>query len=188
MTEIINEFELEIQARGVIGKHGQEWVTEAVEAKQRNYKSNEVLVFLSHKHDDKEFIEYAIAILNNLGVEVYVDWLDSEMPKRTNGYTARKIKNKIKQCKKFILLATEDAIASKWCNWELGFGDAVKYRTDEILIFPIKKDNSNFTGSEYLAIYPHIEVNLSSMFDDLKWKVKYPESDETEFLKTWLKK
>ena len=85
-----------------------------------------VTVFLSHKHEEAEELDGAITLLNNLGVDVYVDWQDKEMPKNTNGATASIIKRKIRENRKFILLATEEAIASKWCNWELGYGDSQK--------------------------------------------------------------
>ena len=61
-------------------------------------------------------------------------------------------------CDKFILLATNSAVESKWCNWELGYGDAQKYR-EHIALFPMKpKDASDFEyrGSEYMQIYPYI--------------------------------
>ena len=112
-------------------------------------------IFLSHKHDEKEFLEGAISLLKTFGVDVYVDWLDEGMPKTTSGETAKRIKEKIKENHKFILLATEAAISSKWCNWELGLGDAAKY-IDHIALLPVKKDYTDFSGSEYLGIYPYI--------------------------------
>ncbi len=125
----------------------------------RNFKSentfNKTKIFLSHKHDEKEKLEGAISLLKSYGVDVYVDWLDDEMPKTTSGQTASRIKEKIKENHKFILLATEAAISSKWCNWELGLGDAAKY-IENIALLPIKRDYSEFTGSEYLEIYPYI--------------------------------
>lgn len=112
-------------------------------------------IFLSHKHDELEQLEGAISFLKDQGVDVYVDWLDDGMPKTTSGQTAVRIKEKIKENDKFILLATESAINSKWCNWELGLGDAAKY-INNIAILPIKKDYSDFSGNEYLQIYPYI--------------------------------
>lgn len=112
-------------------------------------------IFLSHKHDEKEFLEGAISLLKTFGVDVYVDWLDDGMPKTTSGQTAVRIKEKIKENHKFILLATEDAINSKWCNWELGLGDAAKY-IENIALLPIKNDYNDFSGSEYLEIYPYV--------------------------------
>ncbi len=125
----------------------------------RNFKSEssylKTKIFLSHKHDEKEFLEGAISLLKTYGVDVYVDWLDEGMPKTTSGQTAVRIKEKIKENHKFILLATEGAINSKWCNWELGLGDAAKY-IENIALLPIKKDSVDFSGSEYLEIYPYI--------------------------------
>ena len=70
-------------------------------------------------------------------VKVYIDSKDPSMPKVTSAKTAENIKARIKQCDKFILLATNGAVESKWCNWELGYGDAHKFRS-HIALFPLK--------------------------------------------------
>lgn len=64
-------------------------------------------MFLSHKHDEVEDFKNAIALLKGRGVNVYVDWMDEDMPKTTSGITANKLKKKISENRKFILLATE---------------------------------------------------------------------------------
>ena len=158
-------------------------LNESINARKRNAYSYEITVFLSHKHSDRPILESVVALLNGLGVYVYVDWDDDGMPSTTSGYTAQRIKQKIRDCKKFILLATEDAIASKWCNWELGYGDAFRYR-DNIAIMPIpEKRNSIFSGNEYLQIYPIIKTeynySLGSYF------VEY--NGEKIKLENWLK-
>ena len=118
--------------------------------------SNEVTVFLSHNHRDKEILESVIVELKLLGVNIYVDWNDEFMPFGTSGETAKRIKDRIKNSRKFILIATEAAIASKWCNWELGYGDAYHFPND-IAIMPILESrDEKFSGSEYLQIYPII--------------------------------
>jgi len=96
-------------------------------------------------------------LLQNLGISVYIDWLDEGMTASTSGRTAQILKQKIKDYNKFILVATDDAIASKWCNWELGLGDAEKYDKDKIALFPIRQEHRNWSGAEYLQIYPTIE-------------------------------
>jgi hypothetical protein len=81
------------------------------------------------------------------------------MPLKTSGETAKRIKDRIVKCDKFILLATNGAIESKWCNWELGFGDAQKFNKDNIALFPIKPKgeyDSAYKGNEYMSIYPYI--------------------------------
>ncbi|MEO9849542.1 MAG: toll/interleukin-1 receptor domain-containing protein [Reichenbachiella sp.] len=119
-------------------------------------------LFLSHKHKDLEEIEEAtgvIELLEDLGVKVYIDSMDNKMPDQTSGDTAARIKEVIKYCDKFILLATAKAIESYWCNWELGIGDVHKFQK-HIAILPVKEKgqyNHQYKGNEYLQIYPHID-------------------------------
>lgn len=118
-----------------------------------------ISVFISHRHDDLEDLRGIIGFLEkNYNVKCYIDSRDPSLPKTTSGETARRIKGRIEGCKKFILLATEGAIDSKWCNWELGYGDAKKFK-DHIAIFPLKKKGTSefsYKGYEYLQIYPAI--------------------------------
>lgn len=114
------------------------------------------MIFLSHKHDEASLLQDVIAFLKNEGVDIYVDWMDEDMPVHTSAETASRLKEKIKKADKFILLATQEAINSKWCNWELGLGDAAKY-IENIALFPINRTYQSFSGSEYLGIYPRIE-------------------------------
>ena len=123
------------------------------------YGVRKTTVFISHKHDDLEDLKGVLGFLQQTyGVKVYIDSQDPTMPKVTSAETARNIKKRINQCDKFILLATNGAIESKWCNWELGYGDAQKYK-NHIAIFPIKPKGSyniEYKGSEYMKIYPSI--------------------------------
>jgi hypothetical protein len=64
--------------------------------------------------------------------------LINKPPPFTNGETVKKIKEGIKQNRKFVLLATNKAINSKWCNWELDFCDPHKY-IDQVAPFPSLK-------------------------------------------------
>ncbi len=94
----------------------------------------------------------------NFDVKVYIDSKDPSLPTITSGETASRIKKRINDCDKFILLATNGAIESKWCNWELGFGDAKKFEKN-IALFPMKPAKTfdwSYKGSEYMSIYPYI--------------------------------
>lgn len=123
------------------------------------YTQKVTTVFLSHKHDELIELKNIIGFLQKTyGVKVYIDSRDSTMPSKTSGKTAETLKARIKQCRKFILLATNEAINSKWCNWELGYGDAHKFHAN-IALFPIKpkgKYDYEYSGNEYLSIYPYI--------------------------------
>lgn len=132
---------------------------------------SEISIFLSHKHDESEKLKNAIALLSSIGVKVYVDWMDNTMPTNTSGETAEKLKQKIKENKKFILLATPAAISSKWCNWELGIGDVHKY-PNHIALMPIANSDQSWPGNEYLQIYPAItteyQYSIGSYYVEFK--------------------
>ncbi|MDE5420988.1 toll/interleukin-1 receptor domain-containing protein [Ancylomarina sp. DW003] len=120
--------------------------------------STRATVFLSHKHDDLKDLRGVVGMLEDLGAKVYIDSMDNKMPEETNGDTAHRIKDVIKGCKKFVLLATDKAIESYWCNWELGIGDTHRY-IDNIAVLAMKDRGTydhNFKGNEYLQIYPAI--------------------------------
>lgn len=156
-------------------------INESLREFKAESKFSKVTIFLSHKHDEIEELDSAISFLKRFGVEIYVDWLDEAMPRTTSGKTASRIKQKIKENRKFIFLATEGAISSKWCNWELGHGDAEKY-VNHILVLPIKNNYSDYSGAEYLQIYPYIYESDSS---PNTYFVKFPNGD-LKALSNWL--
>lgn len=155
-------------------------------------------IFLSHSHHDKAKIEQAKIFFENLGISIYVDWADQTMPERTNGITAVNIKNQIINLNdKFVLLATNNAVASKWCNWEVGIADTFKLPKDKIAILPLADNNRHWTGNEYLQIYPSIEFESGNSTNNFGryipqgYYVFYPSVDGSrryEDLESWLKK
>lgn len=109
-------------------------------------------IFLSHSHKDKTLVEGLIVYLETLGVSVYVDWNDTQMPRITNRVTAENIKKEIAEQKVFMVLATRNALASKWVPWEVGVADQIK-KAENVLIIPVADDSGQFHGSEYLQLY-----------------------------------
>lgn len=144
-------------------------------------------IFLSHSHTDKDVIEQAKIFFENLGISIYVDWADQTMPESTNGVTAQKIKNQIITGNdKFILLATNNAVSSKWCNWEVGIADPFKLLNKKIALLPLADNSGTWNGNEYLQIYPRIEKNPRIAGGD-GYYVWYP-NGTWETLEDWLKK
>lgn len=139
-------------------------------------------VFVSHKHGEVELVYRLRQLLSRHGFEGYVDWEDDQLPKQVSGETASKIKEQFKKADKFILIANEAAIHSPWCNWELGYGDACKY--NQLALFPVRKNNSIYSGTEYLQIYPSIQVEtMQERITDIY--VLYPDKNRAP-LKDWL--
>lgn len=121
------------------------------------YRREKTTVFMSHKHDDLDNIKGLIGFLEKTyDVKAYIDSWDPTMPSQTCGDTAKQLKNRIESCDKFIFMATDGAIDSKWCNWELGYGDSQKF-PENIAIFHVSDAiELNYNGYEYFDLYPYI--------------------------------
>lgn len=115
-------------------------------------------VFVSHKHDELDLGELngVLGMLKQHNVIPYIDSMDNKMPEHTCAETAKRLKDVIKFCDKFILLATNRAVESYWCNWEVGIGDVHKYK-QHIAILPMQDKGQLYKGNEYLKLYYSIE-------------------------------
>lgn len=114
----------------------------------REAKPDYKTIFLSHSHKDASYVIKARGFFENLGIKIYVDWADESMPKLTSGVTATKIKEKIRENDFFVFLATNNSIVSKWCNWEVGYGDSYKFNEsklkNKILILPLASNRRDW--------------------------------------------
>lgn len=142
------------------------------------------MIFISHKHGEEGYVGRLRDLLEIYGFEGYVDWEDDEMPREICGETAIKLKERIIASHKFILIATDEAINSKWCNWEIGFGDAHKY-IKHMALLPIKKDNDLYRGEEYLQIYPSIQCGNYYEVMHPEYYIQNPDGKKIS-LKEWL--
>lgn len=113
-------------------------------------------IFLSHSHKDRQKAEGLVYYLATLGIKVYVDWNDSDMPRITNKETAEKIKGEIKTKALFMILATRNALESRWVPWEIGIADQCRGE-QRMLLIPVADTSGRFDGSEYLQLYKRVE-------------------------------
>lgn len=120
-------------------------------------KINKKSVFLSHSHFDKTIVQKIGLLFNSMNAELYIDWMDNSLPKLTNTITAQLIKRKISECDNFLFLATYNGLRSKWCNWELGIADTLKY--ERMAILPIESKSGKWEGNEYLNLYPEMIIS-----------------------------
>jgi len=160
---------------------------QAIRARRRMAAGNalnssdvDATLFLSHSHKDKDLIQPAIAFLRSQGVKVYVDWMDEGMPEVVSGDTARKIKQKITEHKKFLVLVSENSKDSRWVPWELGFADPTKGMA-HIASFPVA-EKEDFVQNEYMKIYPRICILAGT------WYVWQDEPISAVLLTDWLRK
>lgn len=139
-------------------------------------------VFLSHSHHEKSIVEPVRKLLAGQGVILYVDWNDPEMPAVTSPETAQKIKERIGAADKFVMLATNTSLKSRWVPWELGIGD-IKKGLSNAAVFPVTPDYGTWEGSEYVGIYSRIEQARSG-----KLAVFLPGQNRGITLKNWLER
>lgn len=166
MSKHISQSDLSNIYAKEVRKNGVRSIEELLQENKReaNYDiSNSV--FLSHSHLDKTVVKKMAVLFKALQTSVYVDWEDVSMPEITDQVTASTIKHKIQHCKKFLFLATYNALRSKWCNWELGLAYATRNELD-FAIMPIETKTGKWTGNEYLALYP--EVSFEGGFEDIE--------------------
>ncbi|WP_025743785.1 TIR domain-containing protein [Aquimarina pacifica] len=158
-------------------------VTESLQLFKQETKLLKVTLWISHQPNQLEELDSAINFLKGFGVLIYADWLDEEHSiYNTNIQDSKEKKEKrIKENRKFIFLATEEAIDSKECKWELRYANTQK-SIDQIAILPVRKDYTDYSGSAYLQKYPYIQK--SDHVQD-RYEVKYPDGSIEE-LGAWL--
>lgn len=119
-------------------------------------------VFMSHKHRDlMDVIDIACFLSDTYHIGCYIDCFDKRQPLKTSVQTAIRIKKVIDNSHRFLFMGTNGAIASKWCNWELGYGDSKKHLNGQKhLAFWAMRNTAikqgNYKGYEYMEMYPFI--------------------------------
>jgi len=142
--------------------------------------SGRISLFLSHSHKDRLKAKGLITFLGSQGMDVYVDWNDTDMPRETNRDTAERIKAKIQENILFLVLATRNAMESKWVPWEIGIADKTKGEP-RVLILPVADPSGAFHGNEYCQLYRRV-----IFADDGKAAVFEPEKTQGQYLVSYL--
>ena len=142
-------------------------------------------IFLSHSHIDaqgfsREDLRALIAMLVTLSCNVYIDWLDPDMPSETSEVTANRIKEKIDACDRFLLVATNNAVNSRWVPWELGYADNAK-GVNNIVVLPVADPYGQWEGAEYLRLYPRASISSTK-----RLAVFPPSSQNGRLIEDWM--
>jgi len=140
-------------------------------------------VFLSHSSADDALVDKVILFFREFDVLVYADNYDQSLPKPPTVDTAVKLKSRIRDASKIIVLVSSNSQKSRWIPWELGFADRDK-GIASIGILPVTSDGSEeqWIKEEYFGLYPRIRS-----YND-EWKVIDPRDNKCWVLKDWLHK
>ena len=145
-------------------------------------------VFLSHTTaDDDDLVAGAVLILQNHGGKVYVDHQDPALPESDCTAIADHLRNVIRACGKFVMLASPETKDSRWIPWELGLGDGI-HNQNNVALFPSAESpfDKGWSEREYLSLYWRIILGNLGDEPDLRWLVWDHISNEAIPLEKWL--
>lgn len=127
-------------------------------------------IFLSHSVKDSELILGIKGLIEDLGYNVYVDWIDDpELDRnKVSSNTAKKLRDRMNSSKSLFFVTTDNTDSSKWMPWECGYFDGIK---EKGAIVPVKKIsyNNEYAGQEYLGLYPYIVKEKSTQGNETLW-------------------
>lgn len=143
--------------------------------------------FLSHSSNDKELVVGAIRVLEGHGATVYIDKKDPTLPPYTSKETARTLRQRIQESRKFVLLASKNSHESKWVPWELGIADGYK-GVGQVVIFPALNEQYDraWTRWEYLGLYDRIVWGDHQDYQKRIWMVLDEKANTATELSRWL--
>jgi hypothetical protein len=143
--------------------------------------------FLSHSSKDEELVVGAMKVLEGHGATVYVDEIDPEMPPYTTEETANLLKGRIRETKRFVLLASKNSKESRWVPWELGVADGNK-GIAKIALFPATDSSQDkaWASWEYLGLYKRIVWGDLQGHEKKLWMVLDEKKNIATPLSDWL--
>lgn len=130
---------------------------------------NKPIVFLSHKSEDKEYVEKIGEYLMNAGINIYLDKYDSNLQCATTEGDPRKvtecIENGINSSNYILCITSQNTISSWWVPFEIGYAKNANKKIFSI----IRKDVTYIP--DFLKIEPII-TDISQLNDFIKKIVK----------------
>ena len=123
---------------------------------QRSAHLTQFDIFLSHSLSDQKLILGIWLSLEDMGYQVYVDWIHDRHLSRDSvtNETAHVLRQRMLTSKSLFFATTANSSSSKWMPWELGFKDGHNRRS---AILPVTQTAANsYAGQEYLGIYPYV--------------------------------
>ena len=102
--------------------------------------------FISHSYQDREKVREIMKILNEAGLNCYLDWTaDNDFLKRNmvSEYTREVLKHRMKQSKKLLYFSSEKSRTSEWVEFELNYY-CTHIKREVLMILLNGEDSHNF--------------------------------------------
>jgi hypothetical protein len=156
-------------------------INETADVIKARAAAGHVGVFLAHSSDDDEHVGGVTDFFRQFNALVYSDDSDKDLPAHPDTSTARRLSDRIRDCKRFVVLVSPNSRGSKWIPWELGIAHGLK-GVAPIAILPITPygDEAEWTKEQYFGLYPRIRNNGTG------WVVHDPRDNRHWELSSWL--
>jgi len=145
------------EARNTISRvKNSNYLKELMDRKNRAIVSPETSVFISFEPGDEEAMISVLLMLDSAGVKIYPVWSDPVITSGQRSNEFDSLRKNISRCSKFVFIASENALKSNRCNWELGIGDGLRY-PDNIAVMPVTEQRgATWSCPDYLQTFPKL--------------------------------
>lgn len=145
------------EARNTISRvKNSNYLKELMEKKNRAIGATETSVYISFDPGDEEAMISVLLLLDSAGVKIYPVWADPGFASAHGSNEFDSLRKDIARCSKFVFIASENALKSTRCNWELGIGDGLRY-PDSIAVMPVTEQRgATWSCPDYLQTYPKL--------------------------------
>lgn len=129
-------------------------------------------LFVSHSYRDKDKLLELKDLLNEIGINVYMDWVNDKDELSRNltcAETAKVITERIKASKAILYVHTNTSLDSKWTPWELGYATALN---KPILVY---HPEVTANDPEYLQIYTPVVLEDGQLLIGIESKTNIRE-------------
>lgn len=115
-------------------------IAESVQKRYSTASLSKPVVFLSHKSEDKAFVESIGDYFINAGIDIYLDKNDFKLQHAVNANDPKRvtecIQEGISKSNYILCIASEKTVGSWWVPYEIGYGK----KADKEIASLIKKD------------------------------------------------
>lgn len=145
-------------------------------------------LFLSHSLSDLQHAKYAVDVLEQNGARVYIDVADAAIASSTSRDVAARLRTAIRECRRLVVLVTENTRTSRWIPWEMGIADAIS-GGERVALLPLKATASAsdlWAQQEYFDLYARVECLHTD--GGRMWIVRPPDGSGPYLLSHWIER
>ncbi len=143
------------EAKNTISRvKGQGYFKELMDRRIGVFDNSGASVYFAYDPKDEEYLLSVMLLLDSTGAKIYPDWSAYSISSDQESVNPETIRSNIERCSKFIFIATENAVQSSRCNWELGIGYGLKY-PDNIAVMSVTEQRGTiWSGPDHLQTFP----------------------------------